>query len=332
MSENVHLTQLLQPLLPYLQDKKVSEISINRPCVLWCERAGEVEMQQHHVDGITETHLRKLARLIAGQSGQEINEEKPLLSSILPSGERIQIILSPTARFGIACSIRKQVLHNISLDEYAAVGAFAATKFIESAHARSDDTILREILRSGDVHSFIKHAVLTKKNLVISGGTSTGKTTFLNAVLKEIPAHERIITIEDAAELSPPHANWVSLIASKGNQGISKATVASLLEASLRMRPDRILLGELRGSEAYIFLRAVNTGHPGSITTVHADTPARALEQIGLMVMQANLGVSHHDIMAYIRSIVDIVIQLKRSNGKRHVSDIWYPSYDSSLS
>lgn len=117
----------------------------------------------------------------------------------------------------------------------------------------------------------------------------------------------------------------LSLLASKGEQGIAKVTIQDLLEASLRLRPDRILLGELRGKEAYTFLRAVNTGHPGSITTIHADTPYGAIEQIALMVMQANLGLKHEEIMQYIQSIVDIVIQLKRVKGKRVITEIWYP-------
>jgi len=147
----------------------------------------------------------------------------------------------------------------------------------------------------------------------------------LNAILKEIEPHERIVTIEDTPEVMPPQKNHVSLLASKGDQGQSKVTIQDLLEASLRFRPDRILLGELRGKEAYSFLRAVNTGHPGSITTIHADTPQGALEQICLMVMQANLGLTHDQIMAYISSIIDVVIQLKRIGGKRIISEIWYP-------
>lgn len=152
-----------------------------------------------------------------------------------------------------------------------------------------------------------------------------GKTTLLNAILKEIDPKERIITIEDTPEIKPIHQNHVPLLASKGEQGIAEVTIQSLLEASLRLRPDRILLGELRGKEAYTFLRAVNTGHPGSITTVHADTPHGAFKQIALMVMQANLGLQNDQIMDYIRSIVDVVVQLKRIDGKRIISEVWYP-------
>ena len=143
--------------------------------------------------------------------------------------------------------------------------------------------------------------------------------------MKEIDPAERIITIEDTQEVRPAQKNHLSLLATRGDQGTAKVTVQNLLEASLRLRPDRILLGELRGEEAYTFLRAVNTGHPGSLSTVHADTPRGALEQIGFMVMQANLGLQHNQVMDYIRSIVDVVVQLKRSGGVRRISEVWYP-------
>ena len=173
-------------------------------------------------------------------------------------------------------------------------------------------------------YQFIALAAKSKKNIIISGGTSTGKTTLLNAILKEIDPQERIITIEDTPEIKPVHQNHVPLIASKGSKALRRSRY-KVFEASLRLRPDRILLGELRGKEAYTFLRAINTGHPGSLTTVHADTPHGAFKQIALMVMQANLGLQNDQIMDYIRSIVDVVVQLKRIGGKRIISEVWYP-------
>ena len=160
--------------------------------------------------------------------------------------------------------------------------------------------------------------------MVISGGTSTGKTTFLNALLQEIPMDERIITIEDTREVNAPHGNLLNLIAAKGDQGKSLITIQDLLEASLRLRPDRIILGELRGKEAYTFLRAINTGHPGSICTLHADSPAGAIEQLSLMVLQANLGLSRSEIKDYVSSMIDIVIQLKREGSRRFISAIQF--------
>jgi type IV secretion system protein VirB11 len=160
--------------------------------------------------------------------------------------------------------------------------------------------------------------------MIISGGTSTGKTTFLNALLQEIPPDERIITIEDTREVNPPHGNQLNLIAAKGDQGKALITIQDLLEASLRLRPDRIILGELRGKEAYTFLRAINTGHPGSISTLHADSPSGAIEQLSLMVLQANLGLTRDEIKDYVANMIDVVIQLKREGSRRYISAIQY--------
>ena len=276
-------------------------------------------------NNVTNEHLSRLARQIARISDQAVNLQHPLLSASLPTGERIQFVIPPVSQHGVALSIRRQVVKSLSLDEYAAMGAFDNVDLITDKLGKEDDATLRALAISGNFHRFVSEAVKAKKNIVISGGTSTGKTTLLNALLKELDPRERIITIEDTPEIFAAHKNTLSLIASKGDQGTAKVTIQDLLEAALRLRPDRILLGEIRGKEAYTFLRAVNTGHPGSLTTVHADSPAGTMEQIALMVMQANLGLQHEQIIHYIRSIIDVVIQLKRVGGKRVVSEIWYP-------
>jgi type IV secretion system protein VirB11 len=182
------------------------------------------------------------------------------------------------------------------------------------------------LLDQGAVKEFIKEAIKNKKNVIVSGGTSTGKTTFVNAALKEIPEMERIITVEDAREIKLDHIlNRVHLLASKGGQGLAKVTTQDLIEACLRLRPDRIIVGELRGAEAFSFLRAVNTGHPGSISTLHADTPQLALEQLILMVMQAGLGITRDQIANYVENVIHVIIQLKRGKGgKRFVSEIYF--------
>jgi type IV secretion system protein VirB11 len=144
----------------------------------------------------------------------------------------------------------------------------------------------------------------------------------LNSLLQEIPAQERLILIEDTPELRISHANSVGLLAVKGDQGEALVKADDLLQAALRMRPDRIILGELRGAEAYTFLRAVNTGHPGSLTTIHADSPERAIEQLALIVLQTGTQLSRQDIVHYVRSTVDLVVQLERRDGKRIVSQM----------
>jgi type IV secretion system protein VirB11 len=161
-----------------------------------------------------------------------------------------------------------------------------------------------------------------RRNILVSGGTSTGKTTFLNALLAEIPAEERLVLIEDTAELQLRHPNAVGLIAARGELSEARISAEDLLIAALRMRPDRIILGELRGIEAFTFLRAVNTGHPGSMTTIHADTPQRAIEQLALLVLQAGSKLSRDDVRHYVRESVDVFVQLERRSGQRRVSRV----------
>jgi len=321
----VFLTKYLEFFDEFLTANDVSEICVNKPHEIWVERMGVPEMKHHSNKELTPDILLRLARLVASNTGQKIGAENPLLSATLPTGERIQIALPPASANGTAISIRKQVVKDLSLKDYETSGAFKEVNVTKEIQSDNSDEKLRKLADAGNIHEFIAQATAYKKNIIISGGTSTGKTTFLNAILKEIDVNERIVTIEDTSEVKPPQKNHLSLIASKGGQGVAQVTVQSLLEASLRFRPDRILLGELRGSEAYTFLRAINTGHPGSISTVHADTPKGALEQITLMVMQAGLGLTQEHTHNYIQSIVDIVIQLKRIGGKRIVSEIWYP-------
>lgn len=321
----VFIEKYLDLFRPYLIDENVSEICVNHAHEVWIERAGVSTMEQKIDHNITEEHLMRLARQLAAHSSQAISSEFPLLSTTLPTGERVQVIIPPAARYGVALSIRKQVVQDMTLSDYEKAGAFNTITYSHETLGKSKDEELKHLAETGQFKNFIREAAISKKNILISGGTSTGKTTLLNAILREIDQNERIITIEDTAEVHPQHPNHLSLIASKGNQGTSKVTIQDLLEAALRLRPDRILLGELRGKEAYSFLRAVNTGHPGSITTVHADTPFGAIEQISLMVMQAGLGLTHDQIKTYISSIIDVVIQLKRIGGKRIISEVWYP-------
>lgn len=317
------LRTYLQPLQRLFEKEGVSEISINRPGEAWVEIYGD--MQREELPELDIEHLKTLARLIAQSTEQFLSEENPLLSATLPDGYRIQVVFPPACEPGkVAMSIRKQTILNFDLDKYEALGAFQKTTV---RHQADDaDKNLRMLLDSGAVKQFIIEAIRSKKNIIVSGGTSTGKTTFLNAAMKEVPASERIITCEDAREIILDHIpNRVHLLASKGDQGRSKVGMQDLIEACLRLRPDRIMVGELRGKEAFSFLRAVNTGHPGSISTLHADTPALAIEQLILMVMQAGLGITREQIKDYVEGVINVIIQLKRgSGGKRFVSEIYF--------
>lgn len=317
------LDTYLTPLKRYFAQEGVSEISINRPKELWVEVYGD--MYRDEIPEFDLDHLKALARLVAQSTSQKVSEESPLLSASLPEGYRIQVVFPPACEVGtIAMSIRKQTIVDFDLDKYEALGAFQATAVRHEEDKL--DAELRKLLDAGSIKEFIKKAVRGKKNIIVSGGTSTGKTTFMNAALKEIPLEERIITCEDAREIDIKQIpNRVHLLASKGGQGRSGVTTQDLIEACLRLRPDRIIVGELRGKEAFSYLRAVNTGHPGSVSTLHADSPSLALEQLILMVMQAGLGITREQIKQYVENVIDVIIQLKRGEkGKRFVSEIYF--------
>jgi type IV secretion system protein VirB11 len=317
------LETYLLPFKNIFAEEGVNELMINKPGEVWIEKAGDLRTEK--VPEIDIDHLLGLGRLVAQSTDQKVSEETPLLSATLPNGYRIQIIFPPAVEPGlVAYSIRKGSTVHLSLDKYAEMGAFENTSTEEKVD--ENEAILCNYLKEKKIKEFIRHAVLCKKNIIISGGTSTGKTTFTNAALGEIPTQERLITVEDAREVMlPNHLNRVHLLASKGGQGRAKVTTQDLIEACLRLRPDRIIVGELRGAEAFSFLRAINTGHPGSISTLHADAPSMALEQLKLMVMQAGLGMPPDEVKKYILSVVDIVVQLKRGDkGRRFVSEIYY--------
>jgi type IV secretion system protein VirB11 len=317
------LETYLAPLKSVFNRDGVSEISINQPGEAWVEVRGD--MIREVIPELTQEHLKTMARLIAQSTDQKISEENPLLSGTLPDGYRVQIVFPPACADGnVAFSIRKPTVMQLDLDSYEALGAFQST--VSRQQNDPVDKQLRELLDHGAIKDFLKLAIRSKKNIIVSGGTSTGKTTFVNAALREIPLGERIITAEDAREINLEHIpNRVHLMASKGGQGRAKVTTQELIEACLRLRPDRIIVGELRGAEAFSFLRAVNTGHPGSVSTLHADTPALAIEQLCMMVMQAGLGITREQIKEYVETVIHVIVQLKRGErGRRFVSEIYF--------
>jgi type IV secretion system protein VirB11 len=322
------LATYLRPLEKLFAEEGIQEISINKPGEAWVERFGD--MRYEALPEFTLEHLQSLGHLIAQSTSQSISAEKPLLSATLPGGYRIQVVFPPAVEGkSIAMSIRKQAALQLTLDDYERMGAFDRT-ITGTVPENIADRELKELYARGDVKQFIIRAVQHKKNIIVSGGTSTGKTTFLNAALRALHPEERIITVEDAREVRLENiANRVHLLASKGGQGLAKVTTQDLIEACLRLRPDRIIVGELRGAEAFSYLRAVNTGHPGSIASLHADSPQLAIEQLILMIMQADLGITRDQIKAYVESVVQVVIQLKRGEkGVRYVSEIYYkPGY-----
>ena len=319
----VYLRSYLAPLAPMLERPDVTDIFVNRPGEVWVETVhGGIE--KHLAPDLDETTLWRLARQIASLSNQGVSREHPLLSATLPGGERVQIIAAPATRGPLALAVRKQVVANLKLSDYESAGAFSNLRLNGASDADVLDARLSSLLDSGRTVEFLQLAVRSRKNIIISGGTSTVKTTFLNALLKEIPLEERLILIEDTPEIQMVHPNGLGLLAVRGELGEAQVTTDDLVQASLRMRPDRIILGELRGPEAATFLRAVNTGHPGSITTLHADSPRGAVDQLSLLVLQAGLNLGRVEISEYVRGIVDVFVQLSRREGRRSISQITF--------
>lgn len=309
--EGVYLKTWLRPFMPWLEREDVSEILVNRPGEIWVEVSGTAGMQRIALPEVDDVLLSRLAAQIARTAHQGINRENPLLAATLPTGERVQLVGPPASAHWVM-ALRRHRMMDLDLKAYDR-GPIAAPP------AEADGDV--QFARQHPVE-FLKKAVAARKTILISGGTSSGKTTFLNALLKTIPLSERIILVEDTPEIACAHPNAVSLVAVKGELGEARIGVDDLLQASLRLRPDRIILGEIRGAEANTFLRAINTGHPGSFTTVHANTPQGALEQIALMVLQSGTQLSRRETLEYAASLIDVVVQLSRSGGERSISGI----------
>ncbi|HEY8658007.1 MAG TPA: P-type DNA transfer ATPase VirB11, partial [Hanamia sp.] len=244
-------------------------------------------------------------------------------SGSLPTGERIQFVMNPACESNkLVCSIRRHQMRDMSLEDYGDAGAF--TEIVSKASKTTDDDQLITLYDEKDILGFLKLAIQLKKNILISGGTGTGKTTFLNACLKWIPENERVITVEDTREVSVHQPNAVHLLF---NEEDERVTALKIFKTCLRLRPDRIFLSELRGDEVWPYLRSANSGHPGSLSTVHADTPEGAITQLVFMMQQAGSTSKEQQIRDYIKSIINIVVQLKRCSSENrfmYVSDIYF--------
>lgn len=317
----VYLRSYLAPFADILERPDVTDIYVNRPGELWAETLGGA-IEHHEAAGLNRNVLARLAGQIAAYTHQGVSREHPVLSATLPGGERVQVIVPPATRGDLALAIRKHVSSDLGLSDYVAAGAFENVHSGGSRPREDVDLQLRALLEAGDLEGLLATAVKSRRNILVSGGTSTGKTTFLNALIREIPSDERLIFMEDTPELHMRHRNAIGLLAARSALGEAAVTAEDLLNASLRMRPDRIILGELRGVEAYTFLRAVNTGHPGSMTTVHADSTERAVEQIALLVLQGRTRLRRDDVLHYVRSTIDVFVQLTRVAGRRRVSEV----------
>jgi len=325
IAESSALELTLRALRPYLSNPEITELCINRPGEAFLETAAGWKCQP--LEFATFDWCLSLAKLVANSTRQRIDAESPLLSASLPSGERIQIVLPPATRANtVAITVRRPADEVWTLEELERRGIFAATRRAEDAPDGVERKLLR-LLEGREYLDFMRLAVKSRRNILVSGPTGSGKTTWTKALIREIAPHERLITIEDAQELVlDHHPNHVRLFHSKDDQGLARVTPKQLLESCLRMKPDRILLAELRGEEAFDYLRNVNSGHPGSITSIHAASAELAFEQLVLLVKQSRAGqeLSRVDIKNLLYLLIDVVIQFGVEHRQRCIKEIWY--------
>ena len=316
------LEHYLRPLRPHLDAAGVTELVVNRPGEFAVERDGA--WCWFEAPELTESWLQPLAVAAAAATRQDVTAERPICSTVLPSGERCQIVLPPAAEH-ISLTLRKPAAATLTLQDLDA-GGFFETVVRTAPELRPDEAELIALRDAGDWPRFLAAAVRSRRNILVSGATGSGKTTLAKALVRLVPAHERILTIEDARELVAPQRNVVHMLYAKDGQGLAQVGPKQLLESALRMRPDRILLQELRDATAFYYLRNVNTGHPGSITTLHADSAELAFEQLTLLVKENDGGrdLTRQDIRALLHLLVDVLVQVKRSDGRFRVTEIWY--------
>src|SRR3990167_8072258 len=315
---------LLAPLQDFLDDNSISEILINRPKEVFIEKNGQ--MIRFDIPALTTQYLRRLFLLIANENQQTLSEQSSILSGNLVDGSRVQLVIPP-ASLHASLSIRKFVVQQLSFEDYELRSFFKGTKQFglnDKDQNQDTDQALKQLYAQGDWLAFLKQAILAKKNIVISGATSSGKTTFLNSCISQIPLHERLITLEDTYEINVPHRNLVRLKSLKqsGNQPTT-VTMQNLVQASLRLRPDRLIMGEIRGREIFDFVSACSTGHSGALATIHANNPRVAFMRMAQLYKLNNVsGMSDADIHRELHEVIDIVVQLQKTESGRQLVSV----------
>ena len=338
MSQIASFRAKLASMKPYLDDPTVTELVVNKPYEMFVGRQGNGYMERIAMPDLSLSLLESLADVTASFTNQESDRERPLLSATMPidlsndvddterGGYRVQIVRAPAVEEKtMALCIRKPSLLNLTLDDYKKQGAFNNVNEMKGGGEYSDDHLM-ELYKAKNFDAFVELAVKMHKNIMISAGTNTGKTTFLNALLKAVPDYERIVTIEDGREVTPHQPNCLHLLYSRGGQGESKVSAIDLLEASLRLTPDRTIMGELRGAEAYSYLEMLNTGAGVSISTIHSNSPAMMYERLSMMVLRAGITLNQSQIIEYAKSLIQVVVQFTfdKSTGRRYITEILY--------
>jgi len=287
------------PIEPLLHDDTITEVMVNGPSDVWVERGGQ--LQKTHVRFTDEHHLRRIINKIVAQVGRRVDESSPMVDARLPDGSRVNAVLPPLSLTGPLLTIRKFSKKRWDLNDLVKINSLPI-----------------------QAKEFLETAINAELNILISGGTGSGKTTLLNAMSTAIPEAERIVTIEDAAELRLNQAHVLRLEARPKNiEGQGEIPIRELVRNALRMRPDRIIVGEVRGSEAMDMLQAMNTGHDGSLSTCHANSPRDAIARIESMVLMAGVEFPIRAIRQQISRALDLVVQIERfSDGSRKVTSI----------
>jgi pilus assembly protein CpaF len=287
------------PLERLLADESVTEIMVNGPYDIWVERQGR--LYETTVRFKDESHLRRIINKMVAQVGRRVDESSPMVDARLPDGSRVNAVLPPLSLTGPLVTIRKFSKNRLEMSDLIRLG-----------------TVTTEVVE------FLDRCIRAELNMLVSGGTGTGKTTFLNALSTSIPDSDRIITIEDAAELRLNQRHVLRLEARPKNiEGEGEIAIRELVRNSLRMRPERIIVGEVRGAEALDMLQAMNTGHDGSLSTVHANTPRDALARIETMVMMAGYDLPMRAIRQQVAAALDMIVHLERlEDGSRRVTSI----------
>jgi pilus assembly protein CpaF len=287
----------LGPIADLLVDPTITEVMVNGPDRVFVERDGRLEA----APGVTlhEHQLRVAVRNIARVLGDDSSEEQPLLDARLPDGSRVAAVLPPVSLDGTTLTIRKFQSRHFTADELVRIGTL-----------------------TGDELTIMRHAIEARENILISGGTGTGKTTLLNALASFLPPEHRIILIEDTAELQLEAANLRRFEARREQPGLPAVTIRDLLRATLRHRPDRILVGEVRGGEAFDLLQALNTGHAGTLSTIHANGAAQALKRFTWCVLLSGVDLPYAAIGYGIAECLQLVVHLERRHGCRMVTEL----------
>lgn len=308
----------------FMSSPDVTEICINRPGELYLEaRDG---WRRIEVPTLTFERARQFCTAVVNESntGQRITDVDPVVSLTFPTGQRAQFVIPPACDAGkVSITIRLPSRRTVTLQQYSDAGFFA--QVLEQEQGLSDhDRELLELRATRDYATFFSRAVLYRKNIVVAGATGSGKTTFMKSLVHHIPAHERLVTIEDARELFIDQPNVVHLLYSKGGQSASNVTAKSCMEACLRMKPDRIILAELRGDESFYFIRNCASGHPGSITSCHAGSTAQTWDQLALMVKASaeGAGLEFAVIKRLLMLTIDVVVHIHAHAGRRYITGI----------